>query len=58
MSRFSPPREAGRGSGQGLAIARSLIVDKHGGALSMNTLVGAGTTFTIRLPVGGRELQR
>ena len=41
----------GKGTGQGLAIARSVIVDKHCGELSFETELGAGTTFFIRIPV-------
>jgi signal transduction histidine kinase len=43
------------GTGQGLAIARSIIVDAHGGTLSFETEPGGGTAFTIRLPVDGRQ---
>ncbi|MGO9270752.1 MAG: ATP-binding protein [Terriglobia bacterium] len=34
-----------------MAIARSIVVDKHGGSLTFDTEVGRGTTFHIRLPV-------
>jgi signal transduction histidine kinase len=44
-----------RGTGQGLAIARSVIADKHGGALSFTTEIGKGSTFTIRLPIRGKR---
>jgi two-component system, OmpR family, sensor histidine kinase BaeS len=37
-------------SGLGLAIARS-IVEIHGGTIEVQSTVGAGTTFSIRLPV-------
>ena len=50
---FFTTKEVGRGTGQGLAIARSIIVDKHGGTMTFDTKVGEGTTFTIRLPVNG-----
>jgi len=49
---FFTTKEVGRGTGQGLAIARSVVVEKHGGELSFETKVGEGTTFHIRLPVG------
>jgi predicted ATPase/signal transduction histidine kinase len=50
---FFTTKEVGRGSGQGLAISRSIVVDKHGGSLTFESEVGKGTTFTIRLPVDG-----
>jgi signal transduction histidine kinase len=50
---FFTTKALGRGTGQGLAIARSIVVDKHGGALAFESVVGEGTTFTIRLPVDG-----
>lgn len=49
---FFTTKQVGRGSGQGLAIARS-VVAKHGGTLEFETRSGAGTTFTIRLPIAG-----
>jgi signal transduction histidine kinase len=51
---FFTTKEVGRGTGQGLAIARSVVVDKHGGTLRFETELGRGTTFTIRLPIEGR----
>jgi signal transduction histidine kinase len=48
---FFTTKEVGKGTGQGLAIARSVIVNKHGGTLRFETECGKGTTFFIRLPV-------
>jgi len=48
---FFTTKEVGRGTGQGLAIARSVVVDQHGGSLSFETEVGKGTTFYVRLPL-------
>jgi signal transduction histidine kinase len=50
---FFTTKEVGKGTGQGLAIARSIVTDKHFGTLDCETEVGKGTTFLIRLPVDG-----
>ena len=50
---FFTTKEVGKGTGQGLAIARSVVVEKHGGTLHFETEVGKGTTFYIRLPIDG-----
>ena len=47
---FFTTKEIGKGTGQGLAIARSVIVDKHHGSIDFETVLGKGTTFIIRLP--------
>jgi signal transduction histidine kinase len=47
---FFTTKEIGKGTGQGLAIARSVIVDKHNGSIDFETVLGEGTTFVIRLP--------
>lgn len=51
---FFTTKPVGKGTGQGLAIARSIVVDKHRGSLTFETVAGQGTTFYIRLPVSGR----
>ncbi len=48
---FFTTKEVGRGTGQGLAIARSVMVDHHQGELTFETTTGQGTTFIIRLPI-------
>ncbi len=48
---FFTTKEVGKGSGQGLAIARNAIVKKHGGTLTFETEEGVGTTFIIRIPI-------
>jgi PAS domain S-box-containing protein len=52
---FFTTKAVGRGSGQGLAIARAVIA-KHDGVLSFDTRHGIGTTFTIRLPLAGTQV--
>ena len=49
---FFTTKEVGQGTGQGLSIARSIVVTKHHGSLTFESEVGKGTTFTIRLPIG------
>ncbi len=48
---FFTTKGVGKGTGQGLAIARSVIVDKHRGTLTVESQLGKGTTFVIRLPL-------
>jgi len=57
---FFTTKEVGKGTGQGLALVHSVIVDKHGGTIDVETEVGQGTTFIARLPVnpeGAAELK-
>lgn len=49
---FFTTKEVGRGTGQGLAIVRA-IVERHGGSLTLESTVGVGTTFHVRLPIAG-----
>lgn len=56
FEQFFTTKEVGRGTGQGLAIARAVVVDKHGGRIWFETEVGHGTTFHVFLPIGSEEL--
>ena len=53
---FFTTKDIGKGTGQGLAIVRSVIVDQHGGTIHFETEEGKGTTFIIRLPRDGKIL--
>jgi signal transduction histidine kinase len=48
---FFTTKEVGRGTGQGLAIAHSVVTDKHGGTIRFESRPGEGTTFFVRLPI-------
>jgi two-component system NtrC family sensor kinase len=47
---FFTTKEVGKGTGQGLSIART-VVDKHRGTIDVESTVGVGTTFSVRLPI-------
>jgi PAS domain S-box-containing protein len=55
---FFTTKEVGRGTGQGLAIARSMVVNRHKGSLTFESEVGKGTTFYIRLPLDPTEYSK
>lgn len=48
---FFTTKPVGKGTGFGLAIARQIVVEKHGGDLILQSVPGEGTTFTVSLPV-------
>jgi PAS domain S-box-containing protein len=48
---FFTTKEVGKGTGQGLTIARDVVVTKHGGTLDVESEPGQGATFIIRLPI-------
>ena len=50
---FFTTKQVGKGTGQGLTLARAIVVEKHGGTLTFETAMGKGTTFFVRLPVNG-----
>jgi PAS domain S-box-containing protein len=50
---FFTTKDVGRGTGQGLAISHNIIVQRHGGAIDFESVVGKGTVFHLRLPCAG-----
>ncbi|HET9992100.1 MAG TPA: ATP-binding protein, partial [Kofleriaceae bacterium] len=52
FDQFYTTKPVGKGTGQGLALAHAIIVDKHHGSIRFETELGAGTTFTVRIPIG------
>ncbi len=53
---FFTTKRAGKGTGQGLALAHAVIVDKHAGTIEVESEIGKGTTFIIRLPLADTQL--
>lgn len=53
---FFTTKEVGKGTGQGLALARAVVVDNHGGTLTFVSEMGKGTTFLVRLPFRTAEV--
>ncbi len=48
---FFTTKEIGKGTGQGLSISRSLVVDRHKGKLEVQTSEDEGSVFIIKLPL-------
>jgi two-component system, NtrC family, sensor kinase len=48
---FFTTKDVGKGTGQGLALAHAVIVQEHMGTIGFDSEVGAGTRFTIQLPL-------
>ena len=44
-------KAVGKGTGLGLSIAHQIVVDKHEGKLSCNSVIGQGSEFVIELPI-------
>lgn len=51
FSSFFTTKEVGKGTGQGLAITRSIIEDKHMGTVNFSSVPGQGTTFYVQIPI-------
>ena len=52
---FFTTKSVGRGTGQGLSVVYSVVVEKHGGSVDFVTREGEGTTFIMRLPLRDNE---
>ncbi|MFW9258949.1 sensor histidine kinase [Nostoc sp. CALU 546] len=44
-------KPVGKGTGLGLSIAHQIVLEKHNGTLEVNSQMGMGTEFTIRIPI-------
>jgi PAS domain S-box-containing protein len=52
---FFTTKPAGKGTGLGLNVSYDIVVNKHNGRLLVDSTVGEGTKFTIKLPIGTKE---
>jgi len=48
---FFTTKEPGKGTGLGLSITYDILVNKHGGTLTVDCPTGSGTVFTLSLPL-------
>ena len=48
---FFTTKPIGKGTGLGLAISHSIVVEKHGGELTCNSILGEGSEFAIEIPL-------
>ena len=48
---FFTTKGVGKGTGQGLALSHTVVVDQHGGLIDVESQPGEGTTFTLRIPL-------
>ena len=51
FNHFYTTKAIGKGTGQGLAIAHAVIVEKHSGSIAVESEVGVGTTFVLSIPL-------
>lgn len=53
---FFTTKEVGKGTGQGLTLAQTVVVKKHSGRIWFDTEQDNGTTFFVRLPLSGEAV--
>jgi PAS domain S-box-containing protein len=54
---FFTTKAIGKGTGLGLSVCYSIITNNHKGVLMLESTIGAGTTFIIRLPAGSNSME-
>ncbi|NRA40378.1 MAG: PAS domain S-box protein [Planctomycetes bacterium] len=52
---FFTTKDAGKGTGQGLSLAHKIIYQNHGGQIDVHSILGEGTTFSIKIPMHASE---
>jgi len=53
---FFTTKVVGKGTGQGLAIVHTVVVERHKGSVSFETELGQGSVFILRIPIAGPAL--
>ena len=48
---FFTTKEVGKGTGLGMSISHSIVVEKHKGKIECISSIGCGTTFQIEIPI-------
>lgn len=48
---FFTTKPVGKGTGLGLSVSYQIITEQHGGELHCQSTPGAGTVFTIKIPI-------
>jgi PAS domain S-box-containing protein len=48
---FYTTKDVGKGTGLGLSISYDIVTEKHNGTILVNSVIGKGTTMTVRIPV-------
>ncbi|MBU4486851.1 MAG: PAS domain S-box protein, partial [Candidatus Delongbacteria bacterium] len=52
---FFTTKDVGKGTGQGLALSYDIITNKHNGEIIVESEIGVGTKFVIKLPIEYKE---
>ena len=52
---FFTTKEVGKGTGLGLDISRRIIVERHGGEISLEPRAGGGALVRVRVPLRAAE---